>query len=68
MRLFSFSEEILAAMSKEEKIVNSALEEVDVFCCEHEWIVEISNFVRTWNKSILASWRGRPPGKIEVHI
>ena len=47
--------------------MNSALEEVDVFCREHEWIVEISNFVRTWNKSILASWRGRPPGKIEVY-
>ena len=38
------------------------------FCCRHEWVVEVHRFVRTWNNTILASWRGRPTETIEVSI
>ena len=38
------------------------------FCSRHEWVVEVHRFVRTWNNTILASWRGRPTETIEVSM
>jgi hypothetical protein len=65
---FIFSEEILQAVLKEEEIVNNAIAEVVDFCSRHEWVMEVQKFVRTWNKTILTSWRGRPTETIEVNI
>ena len=48
--------------------MNDAIAEVTNFCSRHEWVVEVHQFVRTWNNTVLASWRGRPTEKIEVSV
>ncbi|XP_028405416.1 dynein heavy chain domain-containing protein 1-like isoform X2 [Dendronephthya gigantea] len=60
--------DIVQAIRREEEIVNDAIAEVTNFCSRHEWVVDVHRFVRTWNNTVLASWRGRPTETIEKQL
>jgi len=65
---FLCSEKIRDALKYHEEFVSEAVEEVNVFCENHNWLTEIHQFVTGWDKRQIDYWKAQPTAMIEVSM
>lgn len=63
---FLCSSEYKNALNEVEKILNTALDEIDTYCDMNNWLVDIFKFCLKWTSDSPKEYRGAPAFTIEV--
>ena len=63
-----FSKEYQAALKVQQELMQLALEEVEQYCSNNNWLNEIHIFCRRWNEKSAKDFRGVAAFSIEVRM